>query len=185
MDTNTMILVGLAVLALVVLGAWAYGRSQRRARLTQTFGSEYDHAVAQFGGRSKAEAELAARERRFEKAHLRPLSAGDRDRFMASWQQAQARFVDSPTLAIDEADRLIEDVMRLRGYPVGDPAQRLADVAIGHAHLLDHYRGASEIAGRSRGGGASTEDLRQAMVHYRTLFEDLLEFRPEPVARRA
>lgn len=118
----------------------------------------------------------------FAKAQLRALSAADRDRFLAEWQSAQAHFVDSPTAAIEEADRLIDEVMRLRGYPVGDATQRLADVAIGHPHLLDHYRGAFELARRSREGGAGTEELRQAMVHYRALFEDLLEIRQPELA---
>ena len=174
MDNELIILIALAVVAVVVLGAWAYTRSRRRAQLARTFGPEYDRAVEQFGGRSKAEKELAARERRFARAHLRALTPGDRDRFLSLWQAAQARFVDSPPSAIAEADRLIDDVMLRRGYPVGDPAQRLADVAIGHPHLLDHYREASELARRSRDGAAGTEDLRQAMVHYRALFEDLL-----------
>jgi hypothetical protein len=146
----------------------------------------YGRAVEAFGGTSKADAELAARERRFAKAQLRPLSAADRDRFLALWQSAQARFVDSPTAAIHDADRLIEDVMRERGYPVGDAAQRLADVASGHPHLLDHYRGAREVALRSREPGADTEELRQAVVHYRALFEDLLEIQqPEAAGRTA
>jgi len=182
MDTNVIVLIALGVAVVFALGAWAYARRRRHAQLVDHFGPVYDRAVEEFGGRSKADAELAARERRFAKAQLRALSTAERDHYAAVWQSAQARFVDSPTAAIEEADRLIEDVMRLRGYPVGDPAQRLADVAIGHPELLDHYRGAREVALRSREGGAGTEDLRQAMVHYRALFEDLLEIRQPELA---
>lgn len=175
MDTNVIVLIALGVVVVLALGAWAYARRRRHDRLVDHFGPVYGRAVEQFGGPSKADAELAARERAFAKANVRPLTTADRDRLAGLWQSAQARFVDSPKAAVEEADRLIEDVMRLRGYPVGDPAQRLADVAMGHPHLLDHYRGAREIALRTREGGANTEDLRTAMVHYRELFEDLLE----------
>jgi hypothetical protein len=186
MDNNIVIPIVLVVIVLLALGAWAYGRRRRHAGLVDRFGPEYDRAVEEFGGPGKADAALAARERRFAKAELQPLSPADRDRLLAQWQLAQSKFVDSPAAAIDEADRLIEDAMRLRGYPVGDTTQRLADVAIGHPHLLDHYRGAWDVARRSREGGAETEDLRQAMVHYRALFEDLLEIRqPELAEARA
>jgi hypothetical protein len=176
MDNRLLVIVG-AVLVLLVVGALVYARRRRSDQLAQRFGPEYGRAVEEFGGKRKAEAELAAREKRFEKAHVRALSSADRDRFAESWRSAQARFVDSPAAAVAEADDLIEQVMRVRGYPLGDPAQRLADVALAHPHLLDHYREACERAGRQRDGKASTEDLRQAMVHYRALFEELLEVR--------
>ena len=164
----------------------SHSQRGRHAQVVEHFGSEYATAVEEFGGPAKADAELAARERRFAKAQVRPLSTADRDRFLSLWQAAQARFVDSPAGAIADADGLIEEVMALRGYPVGDRAQRLADVAIGHPHLLDHYREAWGLTHGSREGEAGTEELRQALVHYRALFEDLLEVpQPEPAGAPA
>jgi hypothetical protein len=174
LDNNTLLMAGIAVVALILLVLFLAARKRRSDALRSRFGGEYDQAVQRYGTRSKAERELAERERRFQKADIRPLSDTDRSRYLEVWQMAQARFVDSPAVAVAEADRLIEEVMRLRGYPVGDTTQRMADVAIGHPHLADHYRRASDYAHRSRGGQASTEDLRQAFVHYRALFDELL-----------
>ena len=182
-DTTLYAVIAAAVLAVIALAAWANARRKRSAALASTFGGEYDRAVKEYGGTARAEKELAARGRRFERAHLRGLTPADRDRFLVLWQSAQSRFVDSPKLAIQEADRLVEEVMHARGYPTGDRAQRLADVAIGHPHLLDHYRDSCDLAHRSHDGAVETEGLRQAMVHYRALFEDLLE--TTPVARTA
>lgn len=172
---------GVVVLALVV-GLWVGERARRRRALRARFGPTYDHAVERYGSRSRAEAELRERERRFEKAHLRPLTDAERERYAEMWRTTQARFVDDPAAAVGEADFLVSEVMRLRGYPAGDFEQRLADVAVGHPQLVDHYRDAWHVAERRRAGTASTEDLRQALVHYRALFDELLEVRARELA---
>lgn len=174
MDNTTLLAALAGVVVLALLAVWAASRKRRSDSLRTHFGSEYDHAVERYGGRAKAERELETRERRFQKASIRPLSDADRERYAQLWQATQARFVDSPAMAVAEADRLIEEVMRLRGYPVGDVTQRVADVAIGHPHLADHYRSAYDFSRRAKDGKASTEELRQALVHYRALFDDLL-----------
>jgi hypothetical protein len=163
-----------AVALLVILGIVMAMRRRHTARLQGTFGNEYQRAVAEHG-RTKAERDLLERQHRFERASLRDLSVEDRARYTDLWKSTQARFVDSPVAAVAEADQLVSEVMRMRGYPAGDFEQRVADVAIGHPTLVDHYRSACTIADHSRGGKRDTEELRQALVHYRALFEELLE----------
>jgi hypothetical protein len=172
--TQIAIIVAAAAIVLLGLGFWAYWRKRRRQHLVQMFGPTYHQAVEQFGSPQKAEAELELRQRRFEKARLHELSEEDRRRFLAQWKASQERFVESPAAAVAEADFLTSEVMRERGYPVTDFEQRLADVAVGHPEMLDHYRSACDIAQRARSGKAGTEDLRQAMIHYRALFDELL-----------
>jgi LPXTG-motif cell wall-anchored protein len=175
MQTNPIaIIVVAAAIVLLALGLWVFMRRRRRQHLVELFGPSYDHAVLQFGSEQKAEAELGLREKRFEKAQLRDLSEEERRRYVAQWKSSQERFVESPAAAVAEADFLISEVMRERGYPVTDFEQRLADVAVGHPEMLEHYRNACEIAQRARSGKAVTEDLRQAMIHYRALFDELL-----------
>jgi hypothetical protein len=167
-----LIVVGVLILAAAV---WAVLQARRRRRYLQhRFGPEYDHAVDATGSKSRAEKELAHREQRVRQFELRPLGPADFDRFTRSWQDVQARFVDDPLIAVAEADRLVDEVMRTRGYPMGDFEQRAADISVDHPQVVEHYRAARVIATRARQGQATTEDLRQAMVHYRTLFEDLL-----------
>jgi len=125
-------------------------------------------------GARKASSALHALEKRFQKAEIRDLSPADRDRYAGLWQSIQARFVDDPAASVSEADQLVADVMGLRGYPVADHEQRLADVAVGHPDVLDHYREACEIARQVKGGNLGTEEARQAIVHYRALFEELV-----------
>ena len=183
MDTSQVAFI--LVAALVVIGVaafWTLLRRRRSEALQRTFGSSYDRAVERHGSRARAEADLEARQRRFEKAQIRALAEADRNRYLELWRGIQARFVDNPAAAVGEADYLVAEVMRVRGYPAGDFEQRLADVAIGHPHLVGHYRGACEISERSRNGRASTEDLRQALVHYRALFDDLLSAREREAA---
>ena len=119
-----------------------------------------------------AEAELAAREERVQQLHIRPLELAERERFTSAWQGVQARFVDEPREAVSQADELIAEVMAARGYPMGDFEQRAADISVDHPSVVEHYRAAHAVATRRDAG---TEDLRQAMVHYRTLFEDMIE----------
>lgn len=165
----------LIVVILVVLAAIFFGvQAARRRRLQSTFGPEYDRAVADTGNRADAEKELRERERRHASLELKPLSAESRARYSTAWEEVQIRFVDDPTEATNEADQLVTQLISERGYPTGDYSDRLADLSVEHAATLSHYRDAHDINRRSQAGEASTEDLRQALVHYRALFSDLL-----------
>jgi len=158
-------------------------RKRRTKRLrTQFGGAEYTRAVKDGGSRQQAEVALDKRVDRVESFHIQPLGSGDRARFLESWRKVQARFVDGPGGAVTEADQLLRDVMSTRGYPVSEFEQRAADLSVDHPLVLEHYRSAHEIAVRQTHGEASTEDLRQAMIHYRTLFEELVG---EPEVARA
>jgi hypothetical protein len=178
MDQITLIvIIVIIVIALVVVavGVWMYMQKRRTEQVRERFGPEYDRAVTEHGDQRGAQAELEARQKRVEQLDIRPLSPSDRARFADAWRATQAHFVDDPSAAIGEADRLVTDVMKARGYPIGDFEQRAADVSVDHPRLVENYRGARDTALRNERGQASTEDLRQAMVHYRALFEDLLE----------
>jgi hypothetical protein len=176
MENSTLIIILAVVIVAAAVGIWFVLQQKRRSEsLRHKFGPEYDRAVQEHGGPRQAEAALAAREKRVETFHVVPLAAGARDRFVASWKAAQARFVDSPKDAVREADRLVAEVMKERGYPIGAFEQRAADVSVDHPKVVDNYRRAHAIAVRNDKEGVTTEDLRTAMVHYRTLFEDLLE----------
>jgi hypothetical protein len=169
----------IVVVVLVVAGAAALVLQRQKTRqLRAHFGPEYDRSVQSLGDRRRAEAELGRREERVAHLEIRPLSAKDRDQFADAWRTVQAQFVDDPPGAIMGADRLVTEVMRVRGYPVSDFEQRAADISVDHPRVVEHYRAAYAIARRSDRGEASTEDLRQAMVHYRALFENLLETEP-------
>jgi hypothetical protein len=175
MDQNTtMIVVAIVVVIAAALG-WLAWRRQRSTRLRDRFGDEYHREVSRTGNVSRAEAELAARERRVAKLHIRPLSHEDATQYGQSWRAIQTQFVDDPRAAVSQADRLVGEVMHARGYPVGDFEQQVADISVDHPDVVINYRAAREIAALHARGHASTEDLRQAMVHYRALFADLLE----------
>jgi hypothetical protein len=176
-----------AVVVLLVAGiAVAFSiRKRKTERLRTQFGSaEYNRTVKEGGSRQIAEAVLDKRADRVESFHIQPLGLGDRARYVESWRGVQARFVDGPGGAVVEADQLLRDLMSTRGYPVSDFEQRAADISVDHPLVLEHYRSAREIAVRQTQGQASTEDLRQAMIHYRTLFEELLG-EPEMVRSKA
>jgi len=169
-----VILAVVIVLAVIVIG-WLWARMRRTSRLRGRFGTEYDRAVdASSGDSSQAEAELRERERRHDQLYIRPLSAEAQAGYSRRWREVQARFVDQPATAVGEADALIGQAMQERGYPVEDFEQRAADLSVEHPHVVDDYRAAHAIAVESSGGQTSTEDLRQAMVHYRALFEQLI-----------
>lgn len=173
---NQLVPVLLIALVIVIgVAIWLYTQKKKTEQLRGSFGPEYDRAVHESGDRRKAEAELAARKERVEALRIRSLEPRERDAFAERWRSAQAQFVDDPNGAIKEADRLVGEVMQARGYPVGDFEQRAADVSVDHPGMVEHYRAAHAIAQRNERGDAGTEDLRQAMVHYRALFEDLLE----------
>jgi hypothetical protein len=166
------IVVGIII---AVIAAWLSLRKRRTERLrTQFGGSEYDRAVKEDGSRRHAEAGLNERTARVGSLNIRPLAQNDRSRFLESWRRVEARFVDGPGGAVTEADQLLGDVMSTRGYPVSDFEQRAADISVDHPLVLENYRTAHDIALRQRKGQANTEDLRQAMIHYRTLFEELV-----------
>jgi hypothetical protein len=171
-------MVGLIVAVALMLAAavaWVVIGKKRSDGLRRQFGTEYDLAVKTAGSRARGESDLASRAKRVEGLHIHPLSAGDHDRFADKWRSTQASFVDNPSDAVSEAETLVEEVMRARGYPVGDFDQRAADISVDHPRFVENYREARELAVASRRGGARTEDLRRATVHYRALFEDLLE----------
>ncbi len=177
MDTTTIIAI-VVICALVVLGVAAFFayRQKRSKELREQFGPEYDRTVEQTGSRGKAEKVLEERRERVNKLHIVPLSKESRERYADRWRKIQARFVDDPPGAILEADDAIKQVMQERGYPTGgDFDQRLADISVEHADVADHYRAAHTIRMRAEQGGATTEELRTAMQHYKALFENLLE----------
>ncbi|MGA3293181.1 MAG: hypothetical protein ABSE45_04260 [Candidatus Acidiferrales bacterium] len=181
--TQIAIVIVVAVMVAAGIAIWLFIRKRRTERLrTQFGGAEYTRAVKEGGSQRKAEAALDKRAERVEALHIRPLAPGDRARFVESWGRVQARFVDSPGGAVTDADQLLGDVMSTRGYPMSDFEQRAADISVDHPLVLDNYRAAHQAALRQTRGQASTEDLRQAMIHYRTLFEELVS---EPEMARA
>jgi FtsZ-interacting cell division protein ZipA len=184
MDLIVWLLIIAAILIVVIVVA-LFAARRRRERLQERFGPEYDRQVDVSGNRRAAESELAAREKRRSKLEIRPLDPDARDRYLVSWREVQAKFVDSPEKAVGEADQLVGDVMRERGYPVEDFEQREADISVDHPQVASEYRAAHGISLAQRHGQASTEDLRQAVVHYRALFEELLEIRQEEAPRRS
>jgi hypothetical protein len=171
---SILIIAALAVLAIAALVVWATQR-RRSAELRQRFGPEYERTVQAARDRIQAEKELRAREERVDALEIRPLEPAARDRYAERWREVQAMFVDDPGSAVDQADTLIGEVMRARGYPVGDFEQRAADISVNHPQVVDHYRTAHSIAVRRSSGDGATEQLRQAFVHYRALFAELLE----------
>jgi hypothetical protein len=171
-------LIALAVVAvLVIIVAVALFMRNRRnntAKLRDRFGSEYERAVLQHGSERKAEAKLADRETRVEALKIRELDQAERERYSAQWQAAQSRFVDYPKGAVTEADELVCSLMQTRGYPVADFDQRAADISVDHPRVVENYRSAHGIARRLGTNEVNTEDLRTAMIHYRSLFDELL-----------
>ena len=176
-STQWMLVIGGVALVAIGLAFWFKVRTARARHeaLKQRFGPEYDRAVADHGSVSGGEAELRAREQRVRQQEIRPLSAGDRQRFSADWTSIQARFVDEPSEAVQAADQLIKEVMLAQGYSRESIDKRDTDLAVEHAAVIDDFRAARSLAERNREGRANTEELRQAFVHYRALFADILE----------
>ena len=184
--TELVLVILLVVVVAAGLAALLWHRKRRTERLRSKFGgAEYARAVKEGGNRRRAEAGLDLRSERVEGLHIRPLALADRARFVDSWRRVQARFVDGPAGAVTEADQLLGDVMSTRGYPVGDYEQRSADISVDHPLVLKNYRTAHETALRQARGEASTEELRQAMIQYRTLFEELVNEPEMPLAKVA
>src|SRR6202030_4417609 len=183
MDATTfIILFGVIFMVVVGIAAAIFLKGRKTERLRTRFGPEYTRAVQKSGGRRQGEAGLQEREKRVEGFAIRPLAPSDRELYIASWRKVQAQFVDDPKSSVSEADRLLGDVMSTRGYSVSDFEQRSSDISVNHPLVVENYRAAHEIAVRHAKGQATTEDLRQAMIHYRKLFDELVG---EPEMARA
>ena len=177
MDTTNTITIVIAVVILLVIGGllgMAFTRRQRTKRLQERFGPEYDRTVREVGDQRRAEEDLEARLDHVKALEIRPLSAEETDRFTREWQFAQAEFVDEPLAALQKANRLIKEVMSLRGYPVDDFEQRAADISVDYPNLVTDYRELRAIATKGDDEDVATEEMRQAMVHARALFENLV-----------
>ena len=185
MDTWVWIVIAAVVVAVVAIVAIVVMRQRRRTELRESFGAEYERAVASEGDVRKGESELMARRERRAEFDIRPLSPQSRTTYARSWEQTQARFVDNPATALAEADALIIAVMEERGYPMDDFERRAEDISVDHPDVVQHYRAAHDVSVRvdedpnastsSTVSDVSTEDLRQGLVHYRALFQELLE----------
>jgi len=177
------ILVAIVAVALVAFTAvvmWRNNRRHQHERLAQQFGPEYERLMQEHGNAAHVERELEARAKRVRKLPIKELSEGERRSFTEAWRQTQERFVDTPLIAVRSAHDLVQQVMRSRGYPVDDFEQRVADLSVDHAGVVEHYRAANALHQSNREGEGNTEELRLAMVHYRALFADLLGTTPEP-----
>lgn len=181
MDPTTTKWVVLAVILLLIFcaaAAWAYTERRKRSeRLKERFGPEYERTVNKLGDRIKAEAELRAREKRVEGFAITTLAPSEAARFTQAWNTLQGRFVDNPNGVVVQADHLVYELMQKRGYPMGDFERRAADISVDHPAVVANYRAARALALRDERGEADTEDLRKALVHYRALFDELLEVR--------
>jgi hypothetical protein len=182
-QTLVYVVIALGALALVIIALVASQKRahRRRAELQRRFGPEYDRTVQELGSPARADRELAERARRIERVQFRDLSVEDRTRFSNAWTRLQAQFVDDPAVAVTGAADLIEEVMRARGYPSKEFEQRVADISVIHPDMVQHYRAAHALAESSRSGQTNTEELRQAVVHYRFLFSELLRGTPANV----
>jgi len=174
MSTTTLIILIVAA-AGAALAAFLFYQKRRSEHLHGRFGPEYERTVSELGDRRRAESELERRAQRVDRFHVRELSHEEQDRFAVAWRGAQTRFVDQPEQAVVDAHGLVTEVMHVRGYPVSaEFEQNASDLSVEHPRVVEHYRAACEIVQRQESGRANTEDLRNAMVHYRALFEDLL-----------
>jgi len=184
---DTWVWIVIAVIALVVIAAivWSVREKRRTTMLREQFGPEYDRTIEERENRREAESELAERRARRERMDIRPLDAARRRRYAAQWNEVQSRFVDQPAIAVAQADELVMVVMRDRGYPMDDFDQRAADVSVDHPQVVENYRNAHAISTRVGSNQATTEDMRQALVHYRALFAELLNDRDENDVREA
>jgi len=174
MNTTVAIIIIAALIVIAAL-AWIYARRYRSQQLRSRFGPEYDHTVRELGSQTRAEDALAARQKRMEKIDIHPLAPQQRERFAARWHDVQARFVDDPPGAIRDADALVNETMRARGYPMGEFELRAENISVDHPQVVRNYRAAHAIAARMERAEADTEDLRHALVYYRDLFEELVE----------
>lgn len=182
MSTGTIVAIVVTIVIVVVAIAFAVGKARSRTKdLKAKFGPEYDRTVSSSGDPRRAEEQLARRQQRVEKYHLRPLRPEECDRFTREWRDVQTRFVDDPRGAVADADRLVSEAMTARGYRLPDLESRMEDLSVEHPQEVTNFRTAHEIAQRDAAGKAGTEDLRQAMQHYRAIFEALLDRRANQV----
>jgi len=175
LDTQTLILLAAVAVAFIALVAWFIYQRVQSQKLQQRFGPEYGRTVDRLGSQTKAEAELRARERRVEKFNIVPLAPAEAARFRQAWNVLQSHFVDDPKGAVVQADALVRELMLKRGFPMGDFERRAADISVDHPVVVENYRAAQGIAERAARGEADTEELRNAVVHYRAIFNELLE----------
>jgi hypothetical protein len=171
------IVAGVVVVVLLAVAAWFLFRKKQSERLQKRFGPEYSRTLGELGERTKAEAELKAREKRVEHFSITPLAPAEGARFSQAWNALQGRFVDNPKEVVVQADLLVRELMLERGYPMGDFERRAADISVDHPAVVEHYRAAQAIAARDERGEADTEELRKAVVHYRVLFDEMLDVR--------
>jgi hypothetical protein len=184
-DSQTLMIVAIAIAVLVIaVAAWMYYGRRSRAHLRDRFGPEYDRTVAAVGSPAKAEEVLSERAKRVDRFKIRPLVREQADAFEREWRRIQSRFVDDPDAAVAEADSLLTQVMTARGYPLEDFDRRADDISVDHPHVVENYRTARALVLKRQRGEAGTEELRQAIVNYRALFDDLLEV-PGGERRRA
>ena len=175
---NSTYIIVAVVLILVIMGAIMapnFIRHKRTEQLHDQFGTEYDHTVEALGDEKKANAELDERQKRVKALNIIPLSDSQRKRYLSDWAAVQSKFVDEPGVAVTDADGLIMEVMQIRAYPISDFEQRAADVSVSYPALVSNYRAAREISIKNKQQEANTEELRQAMIYYRSLFEELLK----------
>jgi len=184
MSTTQAVVLAIVVVVLLASAVWWAVTLRRRRHLRQRFGDEYEIVLDEHPSRRQAERELAAREERHDRLNIRPLDPEVRLRYAERWRTAQAHFVDDPAAALEEADRLVEDVMVERGYPVGDVDRQMADLSVEHSDVLSHYRAAHDAAREAAGGHSTTEGLRRGLVHYRALFAALLDDRADASTTR-
>jgi hypothetical protein len=185
MSTTGLIVALVVAAVLVALGAWLWLKRRRSETLRARFGPEYERTVRQEGNPARAEQVLEDRARKVAAFRIRALTGEEAARYREAWRRVQARFVDEPTAAVIDADRLIADVMHSRGYPTTDVDARTEALSVDHARTVDHYRAAHHIVERQDSGEAGTEELRQAMVHYRALFQDLVGTEDPALRKRA
>jgi len=182
--STTLAIILIAVIVIAAVAAWGMLQKRRTTTLRSRFGPEYERAVGEYGNRSRAEKALERRAERTEKYQIRSLSREEQQRFSDEWRRAQGHFVDEPAGAIREADELVAEVMRTRGYPMADFDRRAEDLSVDHPHVIRNYRAAHDIALADQEGRSNTEDLRRGMVHYRELFDELLEVQPASLPGR-
>jgi type VI protein secretion system component VasK len=184
MPSWVWVLIAVAVFVVLAVVVWQALARRRTDKLQRRFGHEYDRTLGKADSKREAEAELQAREERRQQFEIRPLAEAARERYLQSWQSVQAQFVDDPRSAVASADSLIRSVMAERGYPVEDFDQRAADLSVDHPQVVENYRKGHRLAQASVDGSDSTEDLRQAMRHYRALFDELVEPAADEPTRR-
>jgi hypothetical protein len=176
MDSTILIIAVVVIVVIMgVIMAPRFARRKQGQKLQNKFGPEYDRTVQTAGNEKKAQAELKDRQKHMDTLNIRPLSVSERERYQAEWTGIQARFVDQPGQATVEADHLIMEVMKVRAYPVSDFDQRAADISVNYPTLVRFYRAAREIAVKNEHHTANTEELRQALIYYRSLFDELLK----------